>query len=331
MAKKYLGKTKLVCDAFDWFCVYIHDSGFAHSMAFHTTLLLLMSLVVFDEPKHKPIKISLAFNSSEAESEIFTNVLLPTIAEPIPITNKELADFEKIQIDNRVDLVSDTNIDNINDIVENQSSEKYTDFNTKDLIQKLATASDTENENEFSSEEKQETDLNNIIKGLSGSIANRKRINDLSSNGRGGVNANDEFGRRLSDAGAKTGDIQISIMWSTIDDIDLHITYTPGNGLIDNINWTNRVGRLSAGMLDIDRNANSGMLTNSPVENIFWQKGSSPKGFFVVYIHFYRSWSGNNKVPVIARFKIGDKFEEIRCIAVLYQSPQEIARFKYPN
>jgi hypothetical protein len=84
-------------------------------------------------------------------------------------------------------------------------------------------------------------------------------------------------------------------------------------------------------MLDIDRNANSGMLTNSPVENIFWQKGSTPKGFFVVYIHFFRSWSGNNKVPVIARFKIGDKFEEIRCIAVLYQSPQEIARFKYPN
>jgi hypothetical protein len=80
-------------------------------------------------------------------------------------------------------------------------------------------------------------------------------------------------------------------------------------------------------MLDIDMNANSGFLQNHPVENIFWPHGSSPSGSFLVYIHFFRSWTGNNKVPVIVRIKNRDQTMTYNIVAVLYSSPQLVHRF----
>jgi hypothetical protein len=207
-------------------------------------------------------------------------------------------------------------------------------LNLKDLIKKININKKDIQKNDFADEVgvkkggslPQNIDSsNNIISDISRSIGNGGLQAGLSGK------ENDEFGKRLDAAGAKSGDIQISIMWNTIDDIDLHVTYTPGNGMVDNINWTNRIGRLSAGMLDVDRNATSNSITQTPVENIFWQKNSSPKGFFIVGVHFYRSWTGNNKVPVIARIKHGDVIQEMKAIAILYQSPQEIYRFRFPN
>lgn len=139
-----------------------------------------------------------------------------------------------------------------------------------------------------------------------------------------------EIDSRLKSAGAKTGDVQISLSWNTIDDMDLHVSFTPGNGLVDNINWTNRLGRLSNGMLDIDMNANSGFLSAVPVENIFWPPQSSPSGVFTVYVHFFRSWSGANKVPVIVRIKNGAKTEVFQVVALLRSNPQQVKQFSRP-
>lgn len=140
-----------------------------------------------------------------------------------------------------------------------------------------------------------------------------------------------EFARRLEAAGAKTGDVQISLAWNTIDDIDLHVTYTPGNGLVDNINWVNRVGRLSSGMLDVDMNAHSGNVSATPVENVFWPPGSSPNGFITVYVHFFRSWSGKAQVPVLVRIKRGEEFTQHSVRAVLNANPQVVKQFEFPN
>lgn len=328
MAKKYLGKTKLKSVKKDKLCLWLYNSGFIHSTVFHTILLLLLSLIVINENSPKPIKVLLSFSPVESEYQIASEVLPSIEIEPNKITRDEMANFEKFDIDNNAELPS-LNID-IHEAIEHPT-EQYTDFNLKELITKIKNPAIYANDRNSFLEDSQEVDVSQVLNELNKSLSNAgsKSSSSLATKGMGGDG--DEFSRRLSDAGAKTGDVQISIMWNTIDDIDLHAVYTPGNGLVDNINWTNRVGRLSMGMLDIDRNANSSILTNSPVENIFWHKGSTPKGFFIVYIHFYRSWSGNNKIPVIVRLKIGDKFEEIKCVAILYQSPQEIYRFKFPN
>jgi hypothetical protein len=136
-------------------------------------------------------------------------------------------------------------------------------------------------------------------------------------------------GARLKAAGAQTGEIQISIAWDTVDDIDLHVSYSPGNGLVDNINWVNRKGHISGGILDIDMNANSNLLQSDPVENIFWPHDSNPAGYYVVKIHFYRSWTGSTRVPVLIRLKIKDQIQTFNMTAILHSSPQRVTDFKY--
>lgn len=162
--------------------------------------------------------------------------------------------------------------------------------------------------------------INEIISSISGGIITNQAAAQA-------VGENLGISGRLKAAGAKEGDIQISITWNTMDDIDLHVVFTTGNGLVDTINWQNRIGRVSAGMLDIDMNANSGFLQRNPVENIFWPHGSSPNGSFLVYIHFFRSWTGNNKVPVIVRIKNYDQIMTFNMVAILYSSPQLVHRF----
>ena len=115
---------------------------------------------------------------------------------------------------------------------------------------------------------------------------------------------------------------------NTTDDIDLHVYYTPGNGLSDNINWTNRFGKLSHGILDVDMNA-QGPNTNKCVENIFWPYGSSPRGLFVVQAQFYRSWTGLRQLPIMIRVKIGDLVETFNGVVYLGSSPVTITKFRY--
>ena len=135
--------------------------------------------------------------------------------------------------------------------------------------------------------------------------------------------------QRLLAAGAKTGDVQVSLAWNTVDDIDLHVSFTPGNGLIDTINWTRRRGQFTGGMLDIDMNASAGLLQNQAVENIFWPPGSSPRGYFIVYVHFFRTWSGDHQTPVLVRIKNGETVTEHKVMAVYGGLPQEVARFNF--
>jgi hypothetical protein len=107
---------------------------------------------------------------------------------------------------------------------------------------------------------------------------------------------NIEADMRLKEYGAGTGDVQISLLWNTVDDIDLHVEH---NG--DRIWWQNRRS-FYGGMLDIDMNA-KGPNNRRPIENIFWAHNTLPRGHFVVYVHFFRAWTSLRKVPVTVRVK----------------------------
>lgn len=143
-----------------------------------------------------------------------------------------------------------------------------------------------------------------------------------------------EFDRRLKLAGAKTGDIQISLAWNTIDDVDLYVDYSPnmefrGQGQVEGINYRNRVGHLSGGMLDVDMNA-GGNFSRTPVENIFWPPGSSPQGFFKVGAHLYASRTHLRSVPIVIRIKIGDDVKVIKSSVQRGQQTRVIRQFQHP-
>lgn len=119
-------------------------------------------------------------------------------------------------------------------------------------------------------------------------------------NGNLAQGSGDDMDGRIKMYGAKTGDIQISLIWNTIDDIDLHVNYS-NNIANETIFWRYRAGR-SGGMLDIDMNG-SGPQSNRPIENIFWPYNTAPQGQYTVGVHFFRSWSQNRVVPAVIRIK----------------------------
>ena len=134
---------------------------------------------------------------------------------------------------------------------------------------------------------------------------------------------------RLKLAGAKTGDIQISLAWNTSDDVDLHVEFTPnGKGaLMSEINWRSRTGRYG-GLLDIDMNAGGGQFSRTPVENIFWPRGSSPNGSFRIGAQLFASRT-KRPVNIIIRIKIGSDIKTINNVVVLGPT-KIISNFQVP-
>lgn len=135
-----------------------------------------------------------------------------------------------------------------------------------------------------------------------------------------------DLNQRLGQYGAKGGDVQVSLSWNTIDDIDLHVAFIP---LRSNINWTRKVG-LCGGILDIDMNAHPNMLTNRPIENVFWRNNMAPKGLYIVGIHNYMAWSRNPRTEVLVVVKIRGKVHSSQKVHIMYgQGVQEVTRFNF--
>ena len=70
--------------------------------------------------------------------------------------------------------------------------------------------------------------------------------------------------RRLGEAAAKGGDIQISLSWNNYNDLDLHCVDPKG----EEIWFSHTISAQTGGVLDVDRNAQA-PYTPTPVENIY--------------------------------------------------------------
>ncbi|MFM7108796.1 MAG: YfaP family protein [Planctomycetaceae bacterium] len=90
-----------------------------------------------------------------------------------------------------------------------------------------------------------------------------------------------DVGRRLAAAGAKTGEVQVSLSWDNFNDIDLHVVAPSG----ERIFFGHRVSRCR-GRLDVDMNA-LGPQSREPVENVFWPLRRAPPGEYRVFVHHY--------------------------------------------
>ena len=79
-----------------------------------------------------------------------------------------------------------------------------------------------------------------------------------------------------------TGDVQVTLRWNTMDDIDLHVTDPYG----DEIYYSQKTSR-SGGVLDVDANADNNNTMRNPVENIYWPTGQAPLGNYIIDIVLY--------------------------------------------
>ena len=90
-----------------------------------------------------------------------------------------------------------------------------------------------------------------------------------------------ELRSRLEREGAKSSDVQISLMWNNYNDLDLHVVCPSG----ERIHGGNRESACG-GELDVDANVRPE--TKKPVENVVWPEGKAPGGIYKAYVHHYK-------------------------------------------
>lgn len=116
---------------------------------------------------------------------------------------------------------------------------------------------------------------------------------------------NPEFNRRLTRENAQTGDIQLSLMWQNINDLDLHCVDPQGEEIFYN---HKRSG--SGGELDVDMNVAAPLCTE-PVENIYWAVGKAPSGSYNVYVNHFKNQGGKDPSSFTVGIKMGADVKEV--------------------
>ncbi len=116
----------------------------------------------------------------------------------------------------------------------------------------------------------------------------------------------DSFEQRLAAAGARSGDVRVSLMWNNENDLDLHVLDPRG----EEIFYLHRRSR-SGGILDIDRNA-SLPLTRQPVENVYWPERGAPSGTYRVMVNHYRNNGGVDPTEFVIRVLVKGKTTDIK-------------------
>jgi len=89
-----------------------------------------------------------------------------------------------------------------------------------------------------------------------------------------------------------TGAVQITLTWSTMADLDLHVI-EPSGTEIDYGNKTSSTG----GTLDVDSNGSCQNPTSNPVENVFWPSSGAPTGAYTVNVAYYEECGGAGSGP----------------------------------
>jgi hypothetical protein len=137
---------------------------------------------------------------------------------------------------------------------------------------------------------------NTSLDGLSGSRSG--------ASGVAGTGAGDAFEAKLKAAGAKSGDVQISLEWSNGNDLDLWVICPSGEKI-----FFGHRHSACRGNLDVDMNA-GGVDSLTPVENVFWPPRRAPRGRYQVYVHHYSSHGFPDPSRFRVRIKNGGKVKD---------------------
>lgn len=303
----------------------LHDSGILYSCILHTIILLIMSLTFLMPEPLQTIRLKLSFDSDSSSVDIGSEPILDIqTMEDIPESESDIeSDFnpENIAAIESSDIIEPESLSPVLDSLESSDSNQIMDLATEQLDQQIAVK-----------EETPPPPPAKVVATKTGNKTNNTSINEesggnqLSSGDQAIVGA---MGERLRMAGAKTGDIQISIGWNTIDDVDLHVQAVNGAG-VSWINWMAPFG-VDGGELDVDMNAAPDQLTNRAVENVYWPFGQSPKAEYVVGVHLFRNRTGLRSVPVSVVIKVGESTKVFNVDCVSGRNVTEVTRFTKAN
>ena len=294
-------------------------SPFKYSIPLYISILLILSLIctTITVPKtDKPIVLELSFG--KPKSEIIETIEI----EDLGIKSEVV--FEEI---GSTDEVADVELEpqKVAEILEPKEPEIQRSFSFEEYWASIQPEEVQQEPEDIGRGSEQAVETIQTMTGFIGQAISSN--NNAAAAAQARYGSGDSMEVRLAKAGAQTGKIQVSLFWNTCDDIDLHVVYASGNGYSDIINWQNRYGKLSGGILDVDMNA-QGPHNYKCVENVFWPN-NVPKGFFIVKAHFYKSFSNNRRIPVMIRIKIDNRVEVYNAYVVLGQSPIIIHRFRY--
>lgn len=287
----------------------ISQSSYWISFGLHCLLFLILAMICDKSQITKSISLNLNFTAPEIQEISFDpiNIELPSIKEDVVESKEDQLEASIAQNINNDDAIS----------IEFESTEPLsTDYTSslpdiKYLNQKVLNEESTEN-----------IDDSNLLATGNGI----PRI----GNGSSGDGNNTEMERRLKRAGAKTGDIQVSISWNNYNDIDVWLEHQDATSKITNvINWMNR--SVGMGFLDVDMNYRP--QTNQAVENIYWAEGEAPFGVYNIYLQNYHLWENNiDKTMVDVRIIIDDQVFNKRCSVRLSDGLVKIFTFvRKPN
>lgn len=253
--------------AVDEFVFTIYRTGFVQSLILHVALLLVLALIVIRPDLPRPAALAIDFTAAGLEPEPDVAALEMPALEPAEFAEPE--DAAPLPLADLAEAEPQIEVDAVEPAVFALDAE-VADADATALLADVPVPAAP-------------------VAGMQGGDA---------PDGRGGGGAiGGEIGRRLAAAGAGSGDVQVSIAWNNVNDIDLHVLVEPidprfGPSII---NFTNRVG-IAGGCLDVDRNVRPTTVT--PVENVFWGRGLAPYGRFTVGVHHYCDWGGNDPTEV---------------------------------
>ena len=91
----------------------------------------------------------------------------------------------------------------------------------------------------------------------------------------------DEVDARLDKWNGKRGNLRITLIWYSTDDLDLYAT--PPRG--EEISYGADRDSVSGGHLDLDMNVNEGTAKEDPIENIYWER--PPEGNYKCKVHLF--------------------------------------------
>jgi hypothetical protein len=104
-----------------------------------------------------------------------------------------------------------------------------------------------------------------------------------------------------------TGDVQATLRWETIDDLDLAVTDPSGQTV-----FFKNPNVPSGGQQDVDANADCIEPTPTPVENIFWPTGGAPGGNYKVEVRLYRRCVTRGPVPFDLTLLVQGKTQNLK-------------------
>lgn len=104
-----------------------------------------------------------------------------------------------------------------------------------------------------------------------------------------------------------TGDVQVTLRWATIDDLDLAVTDPQGQ----TVSYMNR-SVPSGGTLDVDANAGCTQPRTNPVENVFWPPNGGVPGDYVAKVNlFTRCRPERGPIPFRLRILVKGQVQDL--------------------